>query len=453
MEVVVYVAQEDGEISETSSVLSEVESLLFTDFDIDRSEVPSSMQDNPLPEEADHLESDTLSELSEIPSEFFADLDFDRSFLALCSGQSLLVTDTTPGGSRDRDLNQYTGQVLHRSSNSASSHEISLRSLSTNYQRNAPSMSEASTTIVVDISPRARNVPRTPAKRRGSASRKGSPSKKSTPNKKDTPVKKRTPSRRDEPQLNSKQRVGPVWNDAETETEEEEEEPSPVGTRRGSRTRKRKRAFDSDELYDEDYTQSIDQSTGGEEPKVDKSMVKRRKAKGRAPVMGKFNISGRPDIGTASSNKQDSEPTPVEEEDDPWEAEPFQKEYEESMRAKIRGLKQLISFTEFPPPSDWYAGVPTENSQWTVCVRPPKPTWYHPEWDTERRKQADKATAELVRKGEEVLRHDERKRRYRHPKSDVNFVTVHTVTWYQCHWFTTGKRWVFNISLDGYDEY
>lgn len=316
-------------------------------------------------------------------------------------------------------------------------------------------MSEASTTIVVDISPRAPIMSKTPAKRRGSTSRKGSPSKKSTPNKNNTLVKKRTAGKKDGSRLDSKQQVGPVWNDAETETEEEEEQPNSVGARRGSRTRKRKRAFDSDEFSDEDYTRSIEPSTGGEEAKVDKSMTKMRSGKGRAPVMGEFNISGKSDTReTTSSSKQESEPTAVKEESDPWEAEPFQKEYEESMRAKIRGLKQLISLTEFPPPSEWYAGVPTENSQWIVCVRPPRPVWYHPDWNTERRKQADKATAELVRKGEAALKYDvEEKRRYRHHKSDLNLVSVRTVTWYQCHWFPTGKRWVLNISLDGYDEY
>ncbi|KAH7410715.1 hypothetical protein BKA64DRAFT_703825 [Cadophora sp. MPI-SDFR-AT-0126] len=392
------------------------------------------MQTNSFTNDAEISDSDNASVRSEVPSELFFDSDVDGSFLASSSDHLHPVTDPDQSGKCSMDLSQRTSKIPYGVSDSESIDEAFLGI--PNYGTN---MSEANSTIVVDTSPRAPSASRMiQTRRRSSTGKKGSPTKDSTSNRKGIP------------QFTGDQKVELKLEDAETEMEEERQV---AITRRGSSTRKRKRKAHMDEEYDAECLGSMG-SHGGEQEKTGRSKPKKGRVKARAPLMGQFNVSGVScKAGIASSSKNDAEQEAPQAKDDPWEAEPFQKEYEESMIAKIGELKQLISITEFPPPSNWYAGVPKTNSQWTVCIRPPKPTWYHPDWDAERRKQADKATAELVRKGEEILGKDMKDRRYEFKKTGRTLVTKRTVTWYQCHWFPTGKRWVFNIALDGYDQY
>ncbi|KAK0120144.1 hypothetical protein ONS95_011551 [Cadophora gregata] len=453
MEDNIFEEKADGELSDTSSVLSDVDSELFKDFDIDGSNASEPDTHETLFCGAAEM-SDTTSILSDVPSEIFADFDLDGSFLESCSEALKYNPLTKPSqrGRRKHAGSQNISQTSYQLNIFVSNHRISLGTLSTDYQR---SMSEASSTIIVDTSTQAPHPPK--MSRRGRSSSDGekeSPDRRITSANKAPPAKEHTPSKRLMLPLDTNQNVTVVREDTETETEEEHQPP----TRKiCSRTRKRKRVSHADEDYDPDDRMSMNIYSRVEE-EMNRSKVKKRSVKTREPAMGKFKVSRKTCTkATPSSSQDDAEAilksAEAEQEDDLWEAEPFQKEYEEATVAKMREAHQLNSITEFPPPSGWYAGVPKANSQWTVCVRPPKPTWYHPDWDAERRKQADKATAALVRQGEEVLEADMENKRYRMRKSGTNLVTKHTVTWYQCHWFPTGKRWVFNISLDGYDEY
>ncbi|CZT43237.1 uncharacterized protein RSE6_03239 [Rhynchosporium secalis] len=116
---------------------------------------------------------------------------------------------------------------------------------------------------------------------------------------------------------------------------------------------------------------------------------------------------------------------------------------------------QLSMITEKPPLDTWYAGVPEQNGQWTICITPPQPTWYHPDWDTARRKEADEKTKAFVKIGEQQILRDKQNlwQGHRDDGTVVSLVTKKSVFWWQCHSYRRTQSWALNVSLHGYDEH
>ncbi|KAH6714067.1 hypothetical protein BKA61DRAFT_576046 [Leptodontidium sp. MPI-SDFR-AT-0119] len=356
--------------------------------------------------------SDTSSALSEIDSEQFNDLELGRDFP---------VTSPAETGSRDvHGRNVHSNRISFRLSDPASDHILFLGTHE--YER---SMYELDDTIIVDTSAMSRTRGHRPlgAKRIRLDKRKG----KKRETKDDTTTEE----------------------GGDNETATDEEAGRSAEKQRITSSRKRRRAA-ADEGYiteeeddgdNEDYTVSEDMDVSVV-TKTSRSSPKKRVSKTRPPAMGQFNVSNKSCLVNPRLNSKSKEPeasnTPLSKE-----------EIAEAARARELELSML---TDKPPPNGWYAGTPTHNSQWTICVSPPKPTWYHPDWDSARRKEADEFTRKRVKDGKECLARDIEKGLYRHRKTDELLVTRRTVVWWQCHSYKGRQSWAINVALEGYDE-